>query len=45
MSSSSGGPDATTGQAVMLGNDPLNLKIKALGTTKGNPRPYEGRYP
>jgi len=45
MSSSSGGTDATTGQAVMIGNDPLNLKIKALGTTKGNPRPYEGRYP
>ncbi len=45
MNSSSGGSDATTGQAVMIGNDPLNLKIKALGTTKGNPRPYEGRYP
>jgi len=45
MNSSSGGPDATTGQAVMIGNDPLNLEIKALGTTKGNPRPYEGRYP
>jgi len=45
MRSGSGGPDATTGQAVMIGNDPLNLKIKALGTTKGNPRPYEGRYP
>jgi len=45
MNSSSGGPNATTGQAVMIGNDPLNLEIKALGTTKGNPRPYEGRYP
>jgi len=45
MNSSSGGPDATTGQAVMIGNDPLDLKIKALGTTKGDPRPYEGRYP
>ena len=45
MNSSSGGLNATTGQAVMIGNDPLNLKIKALGLTKGNPRPYEGRYP
>jgi hypothetical protein len=45
MGSSSGGRNATTGQAVMIGNDPLNLKIKALGTTKGDPHPYEGRYP
>jgi len=45
MRSSSGGVNATTGQAVMIGNDPLNLEIKALGITKGNPRPYEGRYP
>jgi len=45
MNSSSGGLNATTGQAVMIGDDPVNLKIKALGTTKGNPRPYEGRYP
>ena len=45
MRSGSGGRNATTGQAIMIGNDPLNLKIKALGTTKGNPHPYEGRYP
>jgi hypothetical protein len=45
MRSSSGGRNATTGQAVMIGDDPLNLKIKALGTTNGNPHPYEGRYP
>jgi hypothetical protein len=45
MNSSSSGPDATTGQAVMIGNDPVNLEIKALGTTKGDPRPYQGRYP
>ena len=45
MRSSSGGLNATTGQAIMIGNDPLNLEIKALGLTKGNPRPYEGRYP
>jgi len=45
MRSSSGGRNATTGQAVMIGDDPLNLKIKALGTTTGDPHPYEGRYP
>jgi hypothetical protein len=45
MPSSSGGRGATTGQAVMSGDDPLNLTIKALGTTKGDPHPYEGRYP
>ncbi|NQT03980.1 MAG: hypothetical protein HQ580_18285 [Planctomycetes bacterium] len=45
ISSSSGGPNATTGQAIMIGDDPLNLKIKALGLSKGNPHPYQGRYP
>ena len=45
MSSGSGGRNATTGQAVMIGDDPLNLKIKALGITKGDPHPYQGRYP
>jgi len=45
MRSSSGGVNATTGQAIMIGDEPLNLKIKALGLTKGDPRPYEGRYP
>jgi len=45
MRSSSGGRDAATGQALMIGDDPLNLKIKTLGTTKGDPHPYQGRYP
>ena len=45
MRSGSGGKNATTGQAVMIGDDPLNLTIKALGTTKGDPSPYQGRYP
>jgi len=45
MRSSSDGPNATTGQAIMIGDDPLNLKIKTLGLTKGNPHPYQGRYP
>ncbi len=45
MRSGSGGRNATTGQAIMIGSDPLNLKIKALGKTKGDPHPYQGRYP
>lgn len=45
MRSGSDGRDATTGQAVLIGDNPLNLKIKALGTTKGDPSPYQGRYP
>ncbi len=45
MRSSSGGRNATTGQAVMIGDDPLKLKIQALGITKGDPHPYQGRYP
>ncbi|MHC4706904.1 MAG: hypothetical protein ACYS8I_07445, partial [Planctomycetota bacterium] len=36
---------ATTGQAVMIGNDPVNLKIYSLGLTKADPYPYGGRYP
>jgi hypothetical protein len=36
---------ATTGHAVMIGNDPLNLKIHSLGTFNGDPAPYQGRYP
>ena len=36
---------ATTGQAVMMGDDPLNLKIYSLGLTNGHPYPYGGRYP
>ena len=45
VSSSSGGRGATTGQAVMIGDDPRNLKIKSLGLCKGDPHPYQGRYP
>jgi hypothetical protein len=52
MSSSNGYSDdkitkrqATTGQAVMVGNDPLNLKIYSLGLVGADPYPYGGRYP
>jgi hypothetical protein len=36
---------ATTGQAVMIGDDPVNLRIYSLGLTNGDPYPYGGRYP
>ena len=36
---------ATTGQAVMVGNNPLDLHIYSLGTQNGDPAPYQGRYP
>jgi hypothetical protein len=32
---------ATTGQAVLMGDDPLNLTIKSLGTVAADPDPYE----
>jgi hypothetical protein len=43
--SSSGGENATTGQAVIEGDNPLTLKIYSLGLAKANPKPYQGRYP
>ena len=43
--SSSGGENATTGQAVIEGNDPLSLKVYSLGLSKASPVPYQGRYP
>jgi hypothetical protein len=40
------GEKATTGNAVMMGDDPLNLKIKNTALPEvASPRPYEGRYP
>lgn len=36
---------ATTGQAVLIGDDPLNLTVKSLGTVQADPYPYGGRYP
>ncbi len=36
---------ATTGQAVMIGNDPLDIKIDVLGLHQADPYPYGGRYP
>lgn len=36
---------ATTGQAVMVGDDPLKFEVKSLGTVQADPYPYGGRYP
>jgi hypothetical protein len=45
LGSSSGGTDATTGHATILGEDPLRLVVTNQGVFKSSPRPYEGRYP
>ena len=45
LSSNSGGEQATTGQATILGDDPLKLVVTNQGVFAGSPRPYEGRYP
>jgi len=36
---------ATTGQAVIYGNDPMSLKVDVLGLSQADPYPYGGRYP
>lgn len=36
---------ATTGQAVMIGDDPLKLEVRSLGKVQADPHPYGGRYP
>jgi hypothetical protein len=45
ISSGSGGAKATTGQAKILGEDPLNLQVIPLGVHAASPEPYGGRYP
>jgi hypothetical protein len=45
LNSGSGGKDATTGHATILGDDPLKLKVVNQGVFKSSPAPYEGRYP
>ncbi|HRY50393.1 MAG TPA: hypothetical protein P5186_20260 [Candidatus Paceibacterota bacterium] len=45
LGSSSGGENAVTGHATILGDDPLKLVITNQGVFKSSPRPYEGRYP
>jgi GH43 family beta-xylosidase len=36
---------ATTGQAVMIGDDPQRLSVQSLGIMQADPAPYGGRYP
>lgn len=36
---------AMTGQAVLIGDDPLHLTVKNLGKAQADPHPYGGRYP
>jgi hypothetical protein len=43
--SDSGGDNATTGQAVIEGNEPLSLTVYSLGLSGASPLPYKGRYP
>ncbi len=43
---SSGGENASTGHAVMIGDDPLKLVVKNTSPPKkAGPKPYNGRYP
>ena len=36
---------ATTGQAVIEGDDPQNIVVYSLGLSKASAAPYQGRYP
>jgi hypothetical protein len=40
-----GTQNATTGQAVIRGDDPLALTVESLGVCKGDSAPFTGRYP
>lgn len=40
-----GGEKARTGQAKIVGNDPMKLEVISLGSTEGSAAPYHGRYP
>jgi hypothetical protein len=42
---SSGGNRARTGNAKIIGDDPLNLVIQSLGVQPASALPYGGRYP
>ena len=42
---SSGGKNATTGHAKIVGDDPLKLQVVEQGVYKSAPAPYDGRYP
>jgi len=42
---SSGGGRARTGNARIIGDDPLSLKVESLGSEPASALPYGGRYP
>jgi hypothetical protein len=44
-SNSGDGDHATTGQAILEGDDPISLKIYSLGINRASSLPYFGRYP
>lgn len=37
--------NTTTGQAMIIGDDPMNLETRSLGVQKASAAPYRGRYP
>ena len=41
----SSGKEATTGNATIIGDDPLQLKVVDQAVYKSDPSPYAGRYP
>lgn len=45
MKSMSIGPKATTGFAEIIGDDPMHLTVRPIGTVAASPEPYGGRYP
>ncbi len=45
LESRSGGKDATTGNATIIGDDPLKLQVVEQGVYKSDPSPYASRYP
>ena len=45
LTSNSGGKDATTGFATIIGDDPLKLQVVDQGVYKSDPAPYASRYP
>ena len=45
LASNSAGKNAATGQAKILGDDPLNLKVVEQAVYKSDPSPYGSRYP
>lgn len=44
-SNSGDGDYSTTGQGVIEGDNPLDLKVYSLGLNRAAPKPYHGRYP